>query len=86
MYNVSKQGRGQCVCGIIWSSVQKEYYLWVRSVFNIWVGLWSSKCVYSVCVMLCLGSVHELRKWDLASAELYRCLCTWKQLVVNCGG
>ena len=49
----------------------KGILLWVRSVFNIWVGLWSSKSVYSVCVMLCLGSVHELRKWDLASAELY---------------
>ena len=33
--------------------------------------LWSSESVCSVCLMLCLGSVHELRKWDLASAELY---------------
>ena len=26
-------------------------------------GLWSSESVCSVCVMLCLGSVHELLKW-----------------------
>ena len=26
------------------------------------MGLWSSESVCSVCVMLCLGSVHELRK------------------------
>ena len=40
----------------------KGIMLWVRNVFNIWVGLWSSESVCSVCVMLCLGSVHELLK------------------------
>ena len=49
-------------------------------------GYGQVKSVCSVCVVLCLGSVHELLKWWIWRLQSYICLCTWKQLGVNCGG
>ena len=47
-------------------------------------GYGQAKGVCSVCVVLCLGSVHELLKWWIWRRQSY--ICTWKQLNVNCGG
>ena len=47
-------------------------------------GYGQAKGVCSVCVVLCLGSVHELLKWWIWRLQCY--ICTWKQLNVNCGG
>ena len=47
-------------------------------------GYGQAKGVCSVCVVLGLGSVHELLKWWIWRLQSY--ICTWKQLNVNCGG
>ena len=64
----------------------KGIMLWVRNVFNIWVGLWSSESVCSVCVMLCLGSVHELCKGGFGVCRamyVYAPGSSWLWIVVS---
>ena len=67
--------------GLIWLSVQVEqcYEQEMYSIFG-W-GYGQVKGVCSVCVVLCLGSVHELLKWWSWRLQSY--ICTWKQLNVN---
>ena len=58
----------------------------VRNVFNIWEGLWSSESVCSVCVMLCLGSVHELCKGGFGVCRamyVYALGSSWLRIVVS---
>ena len=42
--------------------------------------------MFCMCCVVFRECARATQVVDLASAELYMYLCTWKQLGVNCGG